>query len=248
MSHEINTIESNQGLRPRLPNRFEVLDANVDTPPFEEQQSETSILSPKPDNFSIEPSQSIGQRTVQLTGEQENARQPGDKFQYRPLSPEPMRAVERPLGGNSEIKPKQFTLNKTSDHGDKLTVEGNKLISTKPESLTPCRDGELPKEKSSTEKITTIEHEALRERHSLKPSMPQFPKQSKLVPRMLPVQALMPQAEKPPEPTIEIHIGRIEVRAQILASQPKPEKTPTPSTDNSSLQAYLNNRSRGARS
>lgn len=63
-----------------------------------------------------------------------------------------------------------------------------------------------------------------------------------------PTQPLIQQAEKSPEPIIEIHIGRIEVRAQVQASPSKPEKTTVPATSNAGLQAYLQGRSKGARS
>lgn len=57
-----------------------------------------------------------------------------------------------------------------------------------------------------------------------------------------------PTEKKTPDHTIEIHIGRIEVRAQIQTTPSRQEKAPVSTAESRSLQAYLNNRSRGTRS
>lgn len=75
-----------------------------------------------------------------------------------------------------------------------------------------------------------------------------IPAEPHLPGRLQPEQAKMPEVEKPAEPTIEIHIGRIEVRAQIQPAPSKSERVQSPSADTGGLQAYLQNRTRGARS
>jgi hypothetical protein len=115
--------------------------------------------------------------------------------------------------------------------------------------LQPSHAIEVPHEKSITEKLTTVERETIREIDSLETSMLQPSRQTESIPRIQPVQTLMsPAVEKASQPNIEIHIGRIEVRAHIQATQPKPEKMPNSATNDGTLQLYLLGRSRGARS
>ncbi|WP_020160082.1 hypothetical protein [Methylobacter marinus] len=245
---EGNTIESNQGLRPRLPNRFEMIDANMDTPPFEEQQSETSLSSPKP-GFREESSEAIGLRTVKSSFPQENSLQPKVSSQYQVPPSELARTLGQPNYQIPEAEP-QFKGVWTSDHENKFSSGANKFMPPAPNSLQLSHANELPKEKKTiTEKLTTVERETLREIHALKPSIPQSGRQTGLIPKMQPVQTLIsPAIENAHQPNIEIHIGRIEVRANIQATQPKPEKTAAPATNDGALQAYLQSRSRGARS
>lgn len=245
---EINTIETNPGLRPRLPNRYEALNAKVETPSFEEQQSETSITPPKP-GFREESSEPVGLRAVKSSLPQENSFQPENRFQYRAPSPESARPLGHPNARIPEAEPPQFRGVWTSDHEDKSSTGAIGFKPPAHDSLQPSRAIKVPQEKSITEKLTTVERETLREIHALKPSMPQFDRQTGLIPKMQPVQALMsPSMEKASQPNIEIHIGRIEVRANIQATQPKPEKMPAQETNGAALQAYLQSRSRGARS
>lgn len=239
--------ESSQGLRPRLPNRFEALDAKVETLPFEEQQSETSISSPK-FGFTEEPSEAVGLRAVKSSFPQENLLQPDDRFQYRVPSLEPARALRQPNELTPEAGP-QFRRIKSSEYDTKFSAGAAGSTPPAANSLLPSRAVELPKEQSITEKLTTVERETIREIHSLKTSISQSGRLSGLVPQMQPVQVLAsPAMEKASPPNIEIHIGRIEVRAHIQAPQPKPEKMSAPATNDGALQAYLRGRSRGARS
>jgi hypothetical protein len=73
-----------------------------------------------------------------------------------------------------------------------------------------------------------------------KPSglLPRLPHPAPVLPPMQPRQA--------PEPTIEIHIGRIEVRAQVARTPPAPVQRPAPQDQR--LATYLRHRGNGARS
>jgi len=244
---EGNTIEPSQGLRPRLPNRFEMIDANMDTPPFEEQHSETSISSPN-SGFSKNTQEEVGLHAVKSSFPQENASKPEDKFQYLALSPEPERALRRSNDRIPEAEP-QFRGIWTEGHEDKLASGITGFKPPSQDSLQPSSAIKVPQEKTIIEKLTTVEREILREIHSSKPSLPTSDRQTGLTPRMQPVQALKsPTVEKTTPPNIEIHIGKIEVRAQIQASPPKQEKISAPARNDVALQAYLQSRSRGARS
>lgn len=245
---EVNTIESSRGLRPRLPNRFEALDANMDTPPFEEQQSETSISSSANAGFSAARSEAVGLPAVKSSFTQENLLQPEDRFQYLPPSQAPAHFLGQPNDRTPEAGPQSARI-WTSDHKEKFSAEAKAFTPPTPNSLQPSRAIELPHEKSITEKLTTVERETIREIHSSKTSMPQPGLQPGSIPRIQPVQRLMsPAVEKASQPNIEIHIGRIEVRAHIQATQPKLEKISASATNDGSLQLYLRGRSRGARS
>ncbi|WP_166567020.1 hypothetical protein [Pseudomonas sp. R5(2019)] len=73
-----------------------------------------------------------------------------------------------------------------------------------------------------------------------KPSglLPRLPHPAPVLPPMQPRQA--------PEPTIEIHIGRVEVRAQVAPTPPAPVQRPAPQDQR--LATYLRHRGNGARS
>lgn len=60
------------------------------------------------------------------------------------------------------------------------------------------------------------------------------------------LQPLPPRRAPAPEPVIEIHIGRIEVRAQLADAPGKPSASARGGRDG--LSDYLNRRARGARS
>jgi hypothetical protein len=117
-----------------------------------------------------------------------------------------------------------------------------------PESMQAQREHTSLSEKTIIERTHNFERETI---HEIRPSglFGQISDRSAgVTPKQIPVQNPIPKTEKAPEPTIEIHIGRIEVRAQVQAVPAKPEQAPIPSADNRSLQAYLFNRSRGGRS
>ncbi|MEQ1528379.1 MAG: hypothetical protein ABL925_03620 [Methylococcales bacterium] len=244
---EINSNESSQGLRPRLPNRFEVLDTNIDTPSIEEQQSETSITSPKTNNRE-ESSESIGLRTTNLPIPHENS------FQHKETINNPIPSLEpthtlRPHKNQLLESEAQLGRIRTENHVDKLPSINNRLKPLNPGSLQTNRTIEDKQEKPIAEQSTIVERETLREIHALKPSLPETRRQTGLMPKMQPVQAFMsPLKEKASQPNIEIHIGRIEVRANTQESQTKPDKMTTSVTNDNSLQFYLQSRSRGARS
>ena len=245
---DVNTIESRQSLRPRLPNRFEALDANVDTPPFEEQQLETSISSSPNPGFSEAPSDAVGLPAVKSFFPQDDSVQPDDRSQYRSPLPEPARALGQPNDRIPEARPQAARI-WTSGHDEKSTAGATAFTPPTPNFLQPSKAIEVPHKKSITEKLTTVERETIREMHSLGTSIPQSGLQPGSIPRIQPVQTLMsPAVEKASQPNIEIHIGRIEVRAHIQATQPKPEKMPASATNDGTLQLYLLSRSRGARS
>lgn len=244
---ELNANNSNQGLRPRLPNRFEGLDAKMDTASIEEQPSETSIASSKP-GFINNPLETVGLQAVKSSGLHEHLFQPKDKSDLLASSLEPVQAIAQRNAGIPEAE-SQFRGIWTADHRNIISTEAIGFKPPVPDSSPRSRPIELSKDRLITEKLTTVERETLREIHSLQPSIPKSERHTGLLPKMQAVQAQMPLVkEQASQPNIEIHIGRIEVRANIQATQPKPEKMPVQATNEGALQAYLQNRSRGARS
>jgi len=104
------------------------------------------------------------------------------------------------------------------------------------------------------ERMVRVESTVLRERSPAAPSGPiatasrspdgQF-RLKPLLPMPAPALPSLPAA-RVEEPTIEIHIGRVEVRAQLAPATPSPAARAEPPDQR--LASYLSGRSRGARS
>ncbi|MBK6958405.1 MAG: hypothetical protein IPH22_08545 [Nitrosomonas sp.] len=249
---EVNAIGSSQsGLRPRLPSRYETLDANFNDLTIEEQSSEVSkTLSSS--GLGVGSPSAIGSRDFKTSFPQDNVSQPGSAPQYQSQL-----SADSPVAERISIKSNdqdldtrtQLTPVRISDQQDKLSTGVNGHMSPVPNVLQTPQAVKLPQEKSITERLAAVERETIREIHSLNPLLPQSDRQSRLIPQKQLVQAPeLVTKEKGSQTNIEIHIGRIEVRANIQAIQPKLEKTPASPAGNDSLHAYLRNRSRGSRS
>ncbi|MGH8547065.1 MAG: hypothetical protein ACRERU_00365 [Methylococcales bacterium] len=243
--------EPTQGLRPRLPNPCETFDLNRDNPPLEEQV-ETSAPAPSPQSAIAE--SGLGAHRLQpLVSDPvgEHPSRPAKRFQPRrhtrygeaefsrdERQDDDQTRDRRPLasgifGTPGPDKPSPGSI-------ESFRPEMAHTQSQRPQPLVP--------EQTITERMNTFEREII---HEIRPAglfAQTADRSAGVSPRLVPAHALIPPAVKSPEPSIEIHIGRIEVRAQVQATPAKQEKTPAASTDNRSLQAYLLNRSRGARS
>lgn len=255
--------EPNHGLRPRLPNTFEMFDLNRDAQsPFEEQ-----VEIPVPTQLT--------QNGIGKTGLDTNGLQP---IVSTPIQEHPPQPVNMPKPkGHGQFDVPEFShngqqgYNQTPDEqplaarilGAATAQMSNKSpidsVTLQPELTQAQREHDSLTERTIVERTHNFEREIIHEIRpgglfeqrtdqnvGVKPLLK--PTKTLNTTRLSPTQTLIPQTEKSPEPTIEIHIGRIEVLAQVQAPPSKPEKTPAPSTNNGGLQAYLFNRSRGGRS
>jgi hypothetical protein len=248
----VNQREPIQGIRPQLPNAFEMFDLNRDAQPSFEEQAETQA-----------PAQ-LTQNGIEKAGLDINGLQPHVSASIQELPSQPGSMPKPKRQGQSGVP--EFSHDK--QQGDNQTPDEQPLAvrilgtatvqmsndapiasnNFQPESMQAQRGHASLPEKTIVERTHNFERETI---HEIRPSSlfgHISDRSAGVTPKQMPVQTLMPQTEKAPEPTIEIHIGRIEVRAQVQATPAKPEQTPIPSADNRSLQAYLFNRSRGGRS
>jgi hypothetical protein len=257
VAHEITQAtssergESNQGLRPRLLTVYEMFDQNRDTPQsFEEQaeiQESPHSMQPgigKPESAASWLQPPVSPYRQEHLSQPENmpkSREFGqfsvpefshDKQQGDNQIPDEQPLAVRILGVSAAQKASNSTIS-------------NEL---QPEPMQQRRKQVSLPERILVERTHNFERETI---HEIRPSGlfgHISDRSAGVTPKQIPVQNPIPKMEKAPEPTIEIHIGRIEVRAQVQATPAKLEQTPTPSADNRSLQAYLFNRSRGGRS
>ncbi len=244
--------ELNQGVRPRLPSRFEALDLNLVIPPLEEQ---IERATPRPAESSYEkPAVETGPPPVAhpgLTGEFGSRPVYVPHQRVPPLREEPWtspgpRPVEDQLIGNHPLDRGI----RVSNSLEKSSPGSHGLGMPTPDPASPFRSMERPAVKTIVETRNTVASEATQQATRPVGSSKRAAEQlGGLAPRFNVTQPLSNQAmETPREPVIEIHIGRIEVRAQIQAAPTKPARTPAATTDNGSLQLYLRSRARGARS
>ena len=258
VAHEINQAtnseggESNRGLRPRLLTVYEMFEQNRDTPQSFEEQAEIQE-SPQSIQPGIGKSESAASRL-----------QPPVSARIQEHSPQPVNMPKSRGHGQFGVPEfshdRQQGYNQTPDEqplavrilGTEVAQRSNGAPidsnNFQPEPLQAQRGLVSLPEKTIVERTHNFERETI---HEIRPSglFEQVSNSSVgVAPKQIPVQTSIPQAGKAPGPTIEIHIGRIEVRAQVQAVPAKPEQTPIPSVDNRSLQAYLFNRSRGGRS
>jgi hypothetical protein len=243
--------ESNLGLRPRLLTVYEMFDQNRDMPQSFEEQAE------------IQQSPQSMQPRIGKPESAANSLQPPVSAYIQEHSPQPVNMPKFREFGQFDVPEfshdRQPGYNQTPDEqplavrilGASAAQKANSTpISSEfqPELMQAQRGHASLPEKTIVERTHNFERETI---HEIRPSGlfgHMSDRSADVTPKQIPVQTLIPQTEKAPEPTIEIHIGRIEVRAQVQATPAKPEQTPIPSADNRSLQAYLFNRSRGGRS
>lgn len=131
-------------------------------------------------------------------------------------------------------------------HDDRGLADGPRSDTARAPDLTPVK----PPLAEAAQVAPPLTRRAL-DPHMLQPvAAPAQPPASR-PPRALPPAPLFAPAPAPaPEPVIEIHIGRVDIRAQAArdGTAAPPQPRPDNRTGDDALAAYLSRRSRGARS
>lgn len=232
------------GLRPQLPYPFE------DIPPSFRVEGEQDAASPSMSPTDSHPARDRAQRAKHEAPQLTAVDSPLVSTAPAPVS----RARE-----SSYAQPRQSISTNATEQPRTAAPspldEWSEPLSHRP-TIAPALRSESPPDRphspeASIQVTTTVAHAAAEVPPATAASKNQAPPAFEL-PRLKPRLPTPPapvtpaQRQEASEPTIEIHIGRVEVRAQVAPSTPPPPQRPAPADQR--LAAYLSNRGNGARS
>lgn len=239
--HQLAPNRTPQGLRPQLPYWFEEAptrfgaEGELDVPSTRNAASHP-VQDPARRAEHESPRIIAAESLLAPTGPapRNRASETGTSPPQRPMNPmttEPIRATAPPPNDRTEPdlrQPSASPVMRSESHTDRPHT---------PERL-------IPVESAVARPAAELPPPAVAPKSAAAPTF----EPPRLMPRLPTPAAILPpaQSREASEPTIEIHIGRVEVRAQVAPPTTAPAQRPAPPDQR--LAAYLRNRGNGARS